>query len=119
MPWAGCASLPAASCFSCDKISAWSSARKESLNLPKDFAAAKPRSRQRPGPPELRVVDAPAMNPSTVFVFAMSWTRCASKSFGLIKFSALERLIAIWWTNSSTPSDVEAMEERAGETDGV
>lgn len=40
MPWTGCGTVPFAACFSCDKISACSSDKKESLNLPKDLAAA-------------------------------------------------------------------------------
>ena len=54
MPCTGCGTWPEASCAACAAISAYSSARKESLNLPNDFAAVRGGER-RAGAEERRI----------------------------------------------------------------
>ncbi len=52
-------------------------------------------------------LNAPVVKPSTVFALAMSITRSARRSFGLMVFNWRESLIAKWCTNSPLSSESE------------
>ena len=123
IPATDCGPWPVSSCLTCEVISAWSSARKESLNLPNDLAAMQTTISDFSS--TVVEVNAPDVKPSSEFVLAMSMTRRASRSFGFTMFKALESLIASVCVNSSSFGELDAIynlgytsQERAQRYDG-